>query len=391
MDQAIFDELERMTAAQGAAAATDHLIAWLRERADYTSLFYALLMKARQELGVSPIPTGAAKDLPESVHAPYEEAIRAACRHVGRLCLDAGNLPQAWAYYRMLGEPASLKDALEAYQPKPDEDIQGVIQVAYYEGVHPRRGFDLILERNGLCNAITTLSGSQELGHAKEDRQYCIRRLIRTLYDELCERLSAEITRREGTDPRESMGEITVPKLLAGRDWLFEDEFAHIDVSHLSAVVQMSIHLDPCKELDLARELCDYGRRLPKKLTFRGEDPFDDLYVDYAVYLRILAGERVDEGIAHFHDKVKNADTDICGTYPAQVLVNLLLRLGRTAEAVAVGRQYLAAADSRHLSCPSVVELCQMAGDYKSLAQTARVQGDTVHYLAGLLAAQKRG
>src|SRR5262249_16752916 len=101
MDQGIFDELERLTASQGAAVAIDRLIAWLRERADYTSLFYALLMKARQELGVSPIPTGAAKDLPESVHAPYEEAIRSAGRHVGRLCLDAGNVPQAWAYFRM--------------------------------------------------------------------------------------------------------------------------------------------------------------------------------------------------------------------------------------------------------------------------------------------------
>ena len=390
MDQAIFDELEQLTTAHGPAPAIDRLIAWLRERADYTSLFYALLLKARQELGVSPIPTGAAKDLPESVHAPYEEAIRSAGRHVGQLCLDAGNVPQAWAYFRMLGESAPVKEALEAYQPKQDEDIQGVIQVAYYEGVHPRRGFDLILERNGLCNAITTLSGSQGLGHAKEDRQYCIRRLIRTLYAELCERLSAEITRREGNDPRESMSEVTVPKLLAGRDWLLEDEFAHIDVSHLSAVVQMSIHLDPCKELDLARELCDYGRRLPKRLTFRGEDPFDDLYVDYGVYLRILAGEQVEEGIAHFRAKANNADSDICGTYPAQVLVNLLLRLGRTADALAVGRQYLAAADSRHLSCPSLVELCQMAGDYKSLAQSARDQGDTVHYLAGLLAAKQR-
>ena len=76
MDQPIFDELQRLHRTQGPQAAVEHLITFLRARRDFASLFYALLMKARQELGVSPIPTGAAKELPEAVHLPYEEAIR---------------------------------------------------------------------------------------------------------------------------------------------------------------------------------------------------------------------------------------------------------------------------------------------------------------------------
>src|SRR6266849_7347007 len=245
MDQAIFEELRQVRDSQGDAAAADRLISWLRERREFTSLFYALLMKARQELGVSPIPTGAAKDLPEAVHVPYEEAIRKAGHEVGELCLKEGNIPQAWAYYRMLGEPGPVKAALEAHQAGQDEDVQSLVQVAYYEGVHPGKGFDLILQRFGLCNAITTLSGSQEMGHPPEVRQYCVRKLVHALYDELCERLAGEITRREGKDPRAGLSKPSVTKLMAGRDWLFEEEFAHIDVSHLSAVVQMSIQLDP--------------------------------------------------------------------------------------------------------------------------------------------------
>ena len=46
-----------------------------------------------------------------------------------------------------------------------------------------------------------------------------------------------------------------VRKLIESRPWLFEDEFYHIDVSHLSSVVQMSIHLGPGKDLDMVREL----------------------------------------------------------------------------------------------------------------------------------------
>jgi hypothetical protein len=72
------------------------------------------------------------------------------------------------------------------------------------------------------------------------------------------------------------------------------------------------------------------------------------------------------------------------------VLVNLLLRLDRPAEALAVAQEHLATAGSeRPLTCPSVLELCQKADDYRALAEAAQQRGDPVHYLAGLIAASK--
>src|SRR6185295_8613427 len=102
---ALFDELERTLAAEGAEPAIDRLCSRLREDKDYTSLFYALLLKERHALGVSPIPTGPSTELPEAVHGRYEDAIRDAARHVGGLHLEGGDMPQAWAYFRMIGEP----------------------------------------------------------------------------------------------------------------------------------------------------------------------------------------------------------------------------------------------------------------------------------------------
>src|SRR5262249_55955990 len=102
MEPPVFDELQRAFATEGPAAAFDRLCSRLREAKAYTALFYALLMKNRHELGVSPFPTGPAQDLPASAHAPYEEAIREAGRLVGNLFLEEGNLPQAYAYFRML-------------------------------------------------------------------------------------------------------------------------------------------------------------------------------------------------------------------------------------------------------------------------------------------------
>jgi hypothetical protein len=181
-----------------------------------------------------------------------------------------------------------------------------------------------------------------------------------------------------------------LPQLLAGRDWLFQDEFAHVDVSHLSSAVQMSIHLDPCPDLEMARELCVYGSRLSPRLRYPGDPPFEDQYRDYGFYLAVLAGDQVEEGIAHFRAKAEQADPEQEGTYPAQVLVNLLLRLNRVGEALAVARRFLASSDGQLLTCPTVGELCQRASDYRTLAEVAREQGDAVHFVAGLIEAGKR-
>jgi hypothetical protein len=382
------DELQTTLRETGPAAAIDRLCARLREEKDYRGLFYALLMKKRQELGASPIPTGPAADLPSSVHAPYEEAIREAGRHVGRLYLDEGNIAEAWFYFRMLGEPEPVAQALVAHVSGADEDMQPLVHLAFYEGLAPKKGFDWILERYGICNAITTL-GSQELPHPEEVKQYCVARLVRALYAELRERLLADIERQEGKMPPHDAERPTVRELIAGRENLFADGFAHIDVSHLSSVVQMSIRLEPGAELNLARELCAYGELIPKQFHYNSDPPFDDLYRDYGVYLAIVAGDRIEEGLAHFRAKADSADPETIGTYPAQVLVNLLLRLGRPKEALEVAQKHLITADPRHLSCPGVLELCQRAGDYRAFAEAARQQGDAVHYLAGLIEAGK--
>jgi hypothetical protein len=387
-----FDELEQTLAAVGPAAAIDHLCADLRANKDYTALFYALLMKKRHELGVSPIPTGSAQDLPAAAHAAYEEAIREAGRLVGGLFLRDRNLPQAWLYFRMLGETEPMRQALEQYEPQEGEDLQPIVQIAFYEGVHPKRGLDLILSRFGICNAITTLS-NPELGHPADVRQYCLQRLVRALYAELRERLTAEVARQEGQPPAEAAAPPDTPgvvrRLIAGRDWLFGDDFYHIDVSHLSSVVQMSLHLTPCPELGLARELCAYGQRLSGRFLGAGEPPFEEQYHAYDHYLSVLTGENVEQGLSYFREQVEKNDLEAVGTYPAEVLVTLLLRLNRPAEALAVSRKYLATVDPRRLTCPSITELCQQTGDYRTLAGVAREQGDPVHFLAGLLAATK--
>ena len=63
MDAPLFDQLEQTLTQAGPVAAVTKLCDELKARKDYPGLFYALLMKKRVELGVSPIATGSNQDL----------------------------------------------------------------------------------------------------------------------------------------------------------------------------------------------------------------------------------------------------------------------------------------------------------------------------------------
>lgn len=381
MDSQLCDRLESTFRQNGANAAIARLCDDLRQQKDYASLFYAMLMKKRHELGVSPVSTGSNVDLPPAAHQQFEEGIREAARTVGGLYLADGQIPQAWAYYRMLGETGPVIEALNKVELREDEDCQPLIDIAFHQGVLPEKGFEWVLRRYGICSAITTLSAG-ELPFAPEVRAGCIRKLVRALYAELVDRLRGEIARQQGFEPTGK----TVRELIAGRDWLFGDDYYHIDLSHLNATVQMASQLEGGEELHLARELCAYGQRLSPRFRYQSDPPFEDQYVDYDKYLAVLTGEDVEGGLAHFQAKADNADPETIGTYPAEVLINLLLRIGRADEALQVARRHLAPLGEQRLSCPNIVELCQKTGRYDVLADVARAQGHPVNFVAALIA-----
>src|SRR4051812_2774088 len=195
ISDAAFDRLKATLAARGPAAAVDELITELRAADDFQGLFYALLMKKRIELGVSPFPTGPANELPAHTHEPYEEAIRAAGRHVGELLLARKEFAKAWAFYRMLGEPEPVREALERFAPGPDDDVYPVIEIAWQNGLLPKKGFDLVLDRHGICSAITMISGS-DLSSNPDLREYCVGKLATALHAQLLERLTTDLAAR---------------------------------------------------------------------------------------------------------------------------------------------------------------------------------------------------
>ena len=382
LDTAAYERLQATLAARGAAAAVDELVAELRKGDDTQGLFYALLMKKRVELGVSPFPTGPANELPPETHEPDEDAIRDAGRHVGGLLLARKEYSKAWAFYRMLNEPEPVRDALDAFTPGPDDDVYPIIEIAWQGGLLPKKGFDLVLDRHGICSAITMVSGS-DLASNPDLREYCITNLARALHAQLTERVRNDLTGRGVSVPDGA----TIPQLVNLDPALFADDAYHIDTSHLSSVVQMSTQLPPGAGVNFARELCAYGRKLAPNLQGNNDAPFEENYDDYLAYLNVIAGEKVEEGLKRFEAKAAREAAE-GATYAAQVYVNLLLKADRPADALAAAKRFLLAEDDRNLICPGVNELARRAGDFGALSEAAKARHDAVGYLASLIAAK---
>lgn len=383
-DQMALGALDEALTRSGPDAAIDTLVALLADRGQFRALLDALLLKARHELGLPLIQVGSLADLPEPVRTRYEDRYVEAIRSVGRRLLDRGDIPGAWPYFRAIAESEPVAAAIAEYAPGPegDERLGQVVDVAFNQGVLPRKGFELILEHYGTCSAI---SAFEALPPDEAVRTACADRLVRQLHEHLVANLRAEIARRGQVLPPEGA---PIAELISGRDWLFVEDSYHIDISHLSSTVRYATMLTDPSTLEMAVGLTDYGRMLSSRHRYEGDPPFENLYEDHGAYFRALLGRDVEAGIAHFRSKLGPVDPDGPDpneTIPAQVLVRLLVRLERLEEAIDVAAEHLAGLSEGVLTCPSLPQLCQRAGRTDRLARLAREHGDLVHYLAAAM------
>jgi hypothetical protein len=386
-EDAIFPWIEHLLQNHDTGAAFEELAARFKRDKQYRGLFDARLMQKRLELGLPLVSTPAIGDVPKELQQPYQDASVQAAREVGELILADRNIPQAWPYFRAIGDAGRITQALEAFDvPEPDtpesqEVLSSTIQIAFQEGLHPRKGFELILKHYGLCRAITMFSAYPGL----DGRNESLRLLVRSLHGQIVDNIQQAIADVEGARPESR----SIATLVEGRDWLFENNAQHTDSSHIGPVLAMSAELDDKETLKLAVEIADYGSRLGPMFHYSDYPPFERVYQDRGVYLRALLGEDIDRAVTHFDEKAAGSDPDRDGTRPAEVLVELLIRLAKYDDAIQAFRRYLSDVAQEGLACPSLLQLCQMAGNFEELKQVAEEQSDPLSYLAALI--QGRG
>jgi hypothetical protein len=93
----------------------------------------------------------------------------------------------------------------------------------------------------------------------------------------------------------------------------------------------------------------------------------------------------VDGAIGHFRKKVTDTIPVSGDTTPSEVLIELLVRLGRYAEAIQASLEFFPSSRATPLSCPSAIQLCQLAGDYPQLRELALERGDLLAFTAAVI------
>lgn len=291
----------------------------------YRELFDARLMQKRLELRLPLVSQQAIGDVPADLQEAYQQGYVEAAREVGRLLLADGQIPRAWPYLRAIGDTQSMADAIQRFEardvqsPEDQELLASTIQIAFQEGVHPQKGFELILEHYGLCRAITSLSAYPQ----PQGREESLRLVLRTLHREIVDNLKRAIADVEGNTPVSE----AIPDLLAGRDWLFENNAQYTDSSHLAAALRFCRDVEDRATLELAAQIAEYGRHLGPMFQYVEDPPFEQVYDDHLIFLTALLGRDVDRAVAHFEQKAADAQPGFYGIQSAEVLVQLLVRL----------------------------------------------------------------
>ena len=148
-------------------------------------------MQKRLELGLPLVSAPAIGDVPKELQQAYQDGSVQAAREVGELILADRNIPQAWPYFRAIGDTGPIVQALDTFDvtepdtPESQEALGSTIQIAFQEGLHPRKGFELILKHYGLCRAITMFGAYP----GRDGRNESLRLLVRSLHGQIVDNL----------------------------------------------------------------------------------------------------------------------------------------------------------------------------------------------------------
>lgn len=355
----------------------------LIDQGDYHRLFDAKLIRVRHKLGLPLTQPTSLRNIPEMHDAAFRDAYTAAAREVGRLFLHAGQLADAWAYFRTINETDTVRDAIAekiaSLSPESGQEIDELLNLALYEGAHVVEGLKLLLRTHGTCNTVTAM-GQVMAQMTPDERRQAAAMMVRNIYSDLQANVRRDIERHQPI----SNSNASLRELMLGRESLFADGGYHIDVSHLHSTVSFARHLTRgCPELELAIELSDYGARLAEPLRYPGDVPFDDYYVANRHFLRALAGIDTDASMQYFIDRLKQESDPQNQRVIAFVIADLGQRVDRINLALESAAPFL-----KRLEDPSGFSFATYCVDAKRLdilESSAREDDDVLRLATALL------
>jgi len=403
-DHADFSALAAACTDGGCDAMLEALAGSLARRGRWHAVFDVRMVQARRQLGL-PL-AGDVGPLDDAARDRLDRLSLAACREVGWPLLDAGQVAAGWMYLRAAAAADELTPRLAALadraagggdRPVADDaadDLerlrQEILGVTLWESADPELGISLVLRTQGTCNAITCYEQAvSRLTAVRQEPAAWL--LVEHLHAEVVRNLAADLEQR-GVDTAAALAaETPLVALLAvaGRD---EDGGIHVDVSHLQSILRIArICSDPIA-LRRAWELASYACRLPAEVVYPGEPPFENVGESSRLFFGAQVGsESQAEAVGHFRRAAAMAEPIEAGTLPLDVLVLLLHRLGRDAEALqaAVAQPRETTAPSQLQAAgvlPPLVALAAASGEWNTLLDACRRQGDEITFAVALAA-----
>ena len=381
MEPQSFNEIETAFSNGGEDAVLNTLESRLRQEKRHHELFECLKMNVRHSLGLPLLYSDSGDELEADQREALEAGLIEACRTVGTLLLDEGQIRDGWTYLRPVGDKNVVRERMQSIEVTED-NVDQIIEVCLHESVDLEKGFQLLLSHYGTCNSITTFESSM-YGRPRQERSIGARLLVEHVHAELLENIVGHIEREENTRPDAD----AIGPLLDGRDWLTADGSYHIDVTHLSSAVRIARDVADEEAIKKAFDLTHYGKRLDSQLHYPGDEPFADHYASHAIYFSALMGESVDKGIAYFKDKAEACSPHEETTAAIEVYVDLLHRLGRTTDAIDALTKLIPAGMQTTGQAPSLLELCEAADNYTTIREQCQKNGDILGFAMGLMKA----
>ncbi len=384
MEKSSFDTLDQVSSKQESQELLARLVKEVEEAGELHKLFDAKMLQKKAALGLPLSRPSSLQDVPQEHRKEVEEAYVEAAREVGGKLVEQGELAAAWMYLQVIQEPELLAVALDELpdQIEDYEKMEEILQLALYQGVNPPKGVKIMLNGHGTCSTITALDQSLPQ-MSQEHRTACSKLMVRSLYNDLTDSVRRQVEQKVPLiEPGASL-----KTLITGRDWIFDEGNYHVDVSHLNSVVRFARSIEaPAEELELARELAQYGAKLDKPLQYDGEPPFQDFYPAHEHFFNILLDKKRDEGLQYFREQLEAEPDEQDKPLLAYVLVDLLIRSDKLDEAVELSAKYLS--NLNEDVSISFDELCEKAGRLDVLKKVRKEQNDLVGYASAILREQ---
>ena len=381
-----FDEIERLAGEQGVGKSLDFLEHHFRKDKEYFKLFEVLKIRCRNRLGLPLMYSRQPDNLDEQQQRELEDGLLNACKEVGTLFFKAGHVQEGWMYLQPVGDK-TLNEKLVKNVEVNEENIDTLIEVAVSQGAAPVYGYELLLKHYGTCNGITTFD-TQAVRFDQAVQSQMAHVLIHHLHSELLgnvryainESKTESSSETDQADPEASLAELMkkYPKLT-------ENGAHHIDTTHLASAMRIGRLLKSKDDILIAQQLAKYGSKLNPDFQYPGAPPFEATYEDHGFYFSALVGENVDAAVEHFEAKTKSVNADEYGPVADETLVDLLVRVGRSDEALKVATERLMGNDESLGIAPSAFEIAQKPEQLERLMDWHRSDNDLLGFAVALL------